>query len=143
MTEDIEKPEPIFHARERYYHADEMDAWLEKMKSRTEKAEQVLKNWEFHFGEITSINLNGQDMLQIKEKVKKWDNLYRTDPDATIDIYEEFDEAIEELNNLRDNLEAVRSWLDDISFRFGFGRQSIKLYRDDWRKLKKILGEKE
>ena len=43
---------------------------------------------------------------------ERWRKLHREDPDATIDIYEEFDAAIEELNFLRDKLEAVKIHFD-------------------------------
>lgn len=42
---------------------------------------------------------------------ERWRKFHREDPDATIDIYEEFDAAIEELNFLRDKLEAVKTHL--------------------------------
>lgn len=41
MTEDIEKPEPIFHARERYYHADEMDAYLAQIEEKAKKCDEL------------------------------------------------------------------------------------------------------
>lgn len=47
------------------------------------------------------------------EKAEKWDKLHREDPDATIDIYEEFDKAIEELNDFRDRLEAIKNHIRD------------------------------
>jgi len=40
---------------------------------------------------------------------ERWRKLHREDPDATIDIYEEFDATIEALNFLRDKLEAVKN----------------------------------
>lgn len=45
---------------------------------------------------------------KLKGDAEKWRKLHREDPDATIDIYEEFDGAIEELNFLREQLEDVR-----------------------------------
>lgn len=44
------------------------------------------------------------------ENSKRWRKLVREDPDATIDIYEEFDGAIEELNWLREQLEEIEKW---------------------------------
>ncbi|MCK4267077.1 MAG: hypothetical protein KAX31_07325 [Thermoplasmata archaeon] len=41
---------------------------------------------------------------------ERWRKLHREDPDATIDIYEEFDGAIEELNFLREQLEEIKKW---------------------------------
>jgi len=40
----------------------------------TTDAEQVLKNWEFYFGKVTSINLNSSHMKTLKEKAENWDD---------------------------------------------------------------------
>ncbi len=52
--------------------------------------------------------------LKVLEDAERWRKLHREDPDATIDIYEEFDAAIEELNFLRDKLEAVKKVYDEM-----------------------------
>jgi len=54
--------------------------------------------------EITAVVVD----KKVLEDAEKWRKLRREDPDATIDIYEEFDGAIEELNFLRDQLETIK-----------------------------------
>ena len=72
----------------------------------------ILKKKAKAFDELTismseDLNLTPEDFLERKEDAEKWRKLHREDPDATIDIYEEFDGAIEELNFLRDQLENI------------------------------------
>ena len=48
----------------------------------------------------------------VEEDAYRWRKLRREDPDATIDIYEEFDGAIEELNFLREQIEFIRKYAE-------------------------------
>lgn len=61
------------------------------------------------------------------------------DPDASVDIHEEFDKAIEELNDARNKLEAIRGFKKILQKDYSFSTTSRG--RLVINKLDKILGD--
>lgn len=109
--------------------AKEFRNWLEKLKIETDQLKEQFKDaraqsrvndqhrmlYQTQRNELreTIQNMEAQEKAYmscidgLKEDAEKWRKLHREDPDATIDIYEEFDGAIEELNFLRDQLRGI------------------------------------
>ena len=153
-----EKPAPMLHGVSlETYDAEELNSYFERLKIYYSDVEKQAEIYRFLFGDegIKVANLN---KLQIKcleaeiistkihewkEKAEKWDNLYKTDPDATIDIFEEFNKAIEELNEARNKIAAAKAWKQGIFMKIPFVGGPGNITKHDLNRLDEILEESE
>ena len=103
-----EKPKSVEVAEEYaddyyYYHASEMDAWLEKLKLQYKiykKGCEVVEGYEAYI-------MSGERYKELEEKAEKWDRR------ATAEC------LCDELHNANEKLEAVKPILYDVCDYYG------------------------
>lgn len=79
----------------------------------------------------------------IKGHIEQQDRLYKAAIDLLAKTREEVKEQRSIVHHLDTVLDEAQEWLNDISFRFGLKRKSIRLQRMDWRALKDVMERRE